>query len=102
MANSYSFFKREYNLFKYLKSFNMKTIKNILMLTVMLVSFNSSNAQIKNENTDSEKISGNCGMCKKTIEKAGNVKDIASVNWDKETKIVQFLMMLKKQTKMKY
>jgi copper chaperone CopZ len=77
----------------------MKTIKNILMLTVMLVSFNLSNAQIKNENTDSEKISGNCGMCKKTIEKAGNVKDIASVNWDKETKIASISYDAKKTNK---
>ena len=64
----------------------MKTIKNILILTVMLMSFSSSIGQIKNEKTVSEKILGNCGMCKKTIEKAGSVKDIASVNWDKETK----------------
>ena len=65
----------------------MKTIKNILILTVMLMSFSSSIGQIKNEKTVSEKISGNCGMCKKTIEKAGSVKGIATVNWDKETKI---------------
>ena len=26
-------------------------------------------------------------MCKKTIEKAGNIKDIATVVWNKETKI---------------
>jgi hypothetical protein len=66
----------------------MKTIKNILMLTVMLVSFNLSNAQIKNENTDSEKISGNCGMCKKTIKKTNKdeiLKRIALAGYDSES-----------------
>jgi hypothetical protein len=77
----------------------MKSIQNILMLTAMLVSFNSSNAQIRNEKTDSEKISGNCGMCKKTIEKAGNIKDIALVNWDKETKIASISYDAKKTNK---
>lgn len=56
------------------------------MLTVMLVSFTSSYAQIKNASTLEVKIYGNCGMCEKTIEKAGNLKNISSVDWDKETK----------------
>jgi copper chaperone CopZ len=33
------------------------------------------------------KIYGSCSMCKKTIEKAGNLKNIAKVDWDKETKM---------------
>lgn len=65
----------------------MKSIQNILMLTVMLVSFNFSNAQIKNAQTENVKIYGNCGMCEKTIEKAGTLKNISSVDWNKETKI---------------
>ena len=65
----------------------MKSIKNFLMLTFMLGSYVISHAQIKNVITSQVKIYGNCGMCKKTIEKAGNIKNIASVNWDKETKM---------------
>ncbi len=57
------------------------------MLTVMLVSFTSSYAQIKNASTQEVKIYGNCGMCEKTIEKSGNLKNISSVDWDKETKM---------------
>lgn len=40
--------------------------------------------------TESFKVYGNCGMCKKTIE--GSLKDhegIYTVNWDKETKIIE-------------
>lgn len=44
-------------------------------------------AQIKNAKTETVKISGNCDMCKSTIEKTGNVKNVAKVNWDKETKM---------------
>jgi len=39
-------------------------------------------AQIKNEKTETAKVNGNCGMCKRTIEKAGNVKNEAQVLWD--------------------
>ena len=37
----------------------------------------------------STKIWGNCGMCKKTIEKAGNKKRVALIVWNKETKLAQ-------------
>ena len=57
------------------------------MLTISLVSFTTSYAQIKNAKTEEVKIYGNCGMCEKTIEKAGNIKNISSVDWNKETKM---------------
>lgn len=44
-------------------------------------------AQIKNSKTETVKIYGNCGMCKKTIEKAANIKGIAIVDWNKDTKM---------------
>lgn len=44
-------------------------------------------AQIKNQKTETVKIYGNCGMCKKTIEKAANLKDVATVVWNKDTKM---------------
>lgn len=46
-----------------------------------------ASAQIKNVKTETVKISGNCGMCKKTIEKAGNLKNIAKVTWNIDTKM---------------
>lgn len=65
----------------------MKSIQNVLVAIILLLSSVAVNAQIKNAKTETVKIFGNCGMCKKTIEKAGNLKNVAQVNWDKETKI---------------
>jgi len=64
----------------------MKSIKILMAITVLL-SFTACNAQIKNAKTESVKIYGNCGMCKSTIEKAGNVKKVAKVDWNKNTKM---------------
>lgn len=52
-----------------------------------MLSFIACNAQIKNSKTETVKIYGNCGMCKSTIEKAGNLKKVANVDWNKDTKI---------------
>jgi len=64
----------------------MKSIKILMAITVLL-SFTACNAQIKNATTESVKIYGNCGMCESTIEKAGNVKKVAQVDWNKDTKM---------------
>ena len=63
------------------------SLLKILVTIVVLLSITSCNAQIKNQNTETVKIYGNCGMCKSTIEKAGNMKKQSVVNWNKETKI---------------
>ena len=57
------------------------------MAVLVMLSFGVSNAQIKNSRTETVKIYGNCGMCKSTIEKAGNLKNVAHVDWDKDTKM---------------
>jgi copper chaperone CopZ len=64
----------------------MKSIKILMAITVLL-SFTACNAQIKNAKTESVKIYGNCGMCETTIEKAGNKKKVAQVDWNKDTKM---------------
>ena len=51
-----------------------------------MLSFGVGNAQIKNSKTETVKIYGNCGMCETTIEKAGNLKKTAEVDWNKATK----------------
>ena len=65
----------------------MKSIKKILMAIILLLSMTIANAQIKNAKTETVKIYGNCGMCETTIEKAGNLKKVAQVDWDKDTKM---------------
>lgn len=59
----------------------------ILMAITILLYLTACNAQIKNATTETVKIFGNCGMCETTIEKAGNVKSVAQVDWDKDTKM---------------
>ena len=65
----------------------MNLILKISAVTLLLFSFSSCNAQIKNAKTESVKIYGNCEMCEKNIEAAGNLKKIATVDWIKATKM---------------
>jgi copper chaperone CopZ len=65
----------------------MKSIKQILMAITLLLSVTVASAQIKNAKTETVKIYGNCGMCKTKIETAGNLKKVAQVEWNKDTKM---------------
>ncbi|MFD2907557.1 DUF3347 domain-containing protein [Flavobacterium ardleyense] len=64
-----------------------KSISTSMMVITMLLSFIVGHSQIKNAKTASVKIYGNCGMCEKTIETAGNLKKVASVDWNQDTKM---------------
>lgn len=44
-----------------------------------------SHAQINNSITENIKIYGSCAMCEDKIEQAGNQKNVAAVDWDKNT-----------------
>ncbi len=66
------------------------------MLTILLVASTYSFAQIKNAKTEQFTVYGNCGMCKKNIETAGNSKKIAQVNWNTDTKIATITYDAKK------
>ncbi|RED26984.1 uncharacterized protein DUF3347 [Flavobacterium cutihirudinis] len=57
------------------------------MAIALLLSVIVFGAPVKNAKTVNAKIYGNCLMCKTAIEKAGNIKNIVSVNWDQNTKI---------------
>ncbi|MFQ3173538.1 MAG: copper chaperone CopZ [Flavobacterium sp.] len=63
----------------------MKSLKTIVSAIILLLSAAVSNAQIKNSKSANVKILGNCGMCETNIEKAGNLKKIATVDWNKDT-----------------
>jgi copper chaperone CopZ len=65
----------------------MKSLEKTMMAILLLLSVVASNAQIKNIKTESVKIYGNCAMCKATIEKAGSLKNSASVDWNADTKM---------------
>ena len=53
----------------------------------ILFSFIACAVPIKNQKTEIIHIYGNCGICKSVIEKAGNIKKIAKVTWDKDSKM---------------
>ncbi|MDZ4809796.1 MAG: DUF3347 domain-containing protein [Bacteroidota bacterium] len=69
----------------------MNSFSKILTILILLLTFSSCNAQIKNAKTESVKIYGNCGMCETTIEYAGNLKKVAQVDWNKDTKMAALL-----------
>ena len=72
------------------------SISNVMVAATMLLTFTISSAQIKNSVTKNVKIYGNCGMCEKTIEKAGNLKNVAAVDWNKDTKMASITYNSKK------
>lgn len=65
----------------------MKLLSKTLVAITVLLSFTVCNAQIKNSVTETVKVSGNCGMCKTTIEKVGSLKNMAKVDWDANTQM---------------
>ncbi|MFT5254638.1 MAG: copper chaperone CopZ, partial [Flavobacteriales bacterium] len=65
----------------------MKSLNKTVVAITLLLSATFASAQIKNPKTENVKIWGNCGMCETKIEKAGNLKNIATVDWDKDSKI---------------
>ena len=60
-------------------------LKIMIAITVLLST--TMNAQTKSTKTEEVKVSGNCGMCKNTIEKAANgLEGVVSANWDVDKK----------------
>lgn len=61
----------------------IKILSLIILLLLGVVAVFAGNK------TGKVKVNGNCDMCKARIEKAAKAVDgVASVNWDKETKIM--------------
>ena len=56
------------------------------------------NAQSSHLKTEQINVSGNCEMCKSSIEKAGLKKGIAKVTWDSKSKIAELTYDSTKQT----
>lgn len=57
------------------------------MLSLLFV-ITGCEAQIKNAKTETVKVYGNCGMCKKTIEKAANEKGVVKSDWDVDSNML--------------
>ncbi len=65
----------------------MESLKNNVMAILLLLSVTLASAQIKNAKSETVKIYGNCGMCKKTIEKAAMINGVATANWNVDSKM---------------
>ena len=57
-----------------------------MIAITLLLSLTVGHAKINNPKTETVIIYGNCGMCQKTIEKAGSLKNVAKVDWNIDTK----------------
>lgn len=68
----------------------MNIYKNIIFLIAFVFSIMAVNAQDKNAVATAKfGVSGNCEMCKKTIESALDVKGVKSATWNDKTKIIE-------------
>lgn len=65
----------------------MTFLSNIGVIVLWILSPATGISQIQNSKTEKVTVYGNCTMCKSTIEKAGNLKKVATVDWDKATKM---------------
>lgn len=65
-----------------------KQIKQCALLFLGLFAFTAIHAQSSNEITDSVLVNGNCGMCKKNIEKSAMDAGATYAFWNKKTKML--------------
>lgn len=62
----------------------MKSFKMLMMAAFTILSV----SVFAQEKTDTFKVYGNCGMCKKRIEKAAKNEAVSSAVWNVDTKIM--------------
>ena len=62
-------------------------MKKIILSLAIIIAFVTCNS-MANSKTESFKVWGNCGMCKKTIEKALDAQGIKG-DWNKKTKMIK-------------
>jgi hypothetical protein len=65
----------------------MFIMKRITFIILALVSLMNANAFGQSQ-TDTIKVYGNCGMCKKRIEKAASLQGVTAAIWSSETKLL--------------
>lgn len=66
----------------------MRQLHKIFSL-LLLASFTSCAAPIKNAQTESFKVAGKCEMCKNVIETTANMKGVTEAEWDVKTKMLK-------------
>ena len=70
----------------------MKTQKlflsTLFLFGLILTSFAQKGNPAPGTKTESIKVWGNCGMCKKKIEQAAYSKSVTSASWNEDTKVL--------------
>lgn len=66
----------------------MKTIRFLSVLFASMISFEFAFAQT-NVKSETIKVNGNCGTCKKSIERSALAAGARLANWNKQTKFLQ-------------
>ncbi|MDP2175336.1 MAG: heavy-metal-associated domain-containing protein [Bacteroidota bacterium] len=74
---------------------NSKTLITLMLFIAMCATV-TVYAQSKNTQTETFKVWGNCGMCKKTIEKSLKTKGVSKAEWNMETKMMTVVFNPKK------
>lgn len=82
---------------KYKTMKNSKLIIALIMIIAVFTSFQTNAQSIKSQ-TESFKVWGNCGMCKKTIENSLKISGVSKAEWNKETKMMTVTYNSKKIT----
>jgi len=66
-------------------------MKTRVMMLAILIMMGAGSVLAKSK-TEKFKVSGNCGMCEKRIEKAAlSVEGVSTADWDKKTKMIQVM-----------
>ena len=63
-------------------------MKLISVLSICLYLYMGTNIYAQSFKTDTLKVWGNCGMCKKTIEASLDLNGVKQANWNKNTKML--------------
>jgi len=74
------------------------SIKIVAFFCAVFFFAHSGLAQTKNSKVETVKVYGNCGMCKKIIEKAGTQKGVSKTVWDADTDMATITIDIKKTT----
>jgi len=65
-------------------------MKTIMLSLILALAFSFSYSQEETQTEKAEfKVYGNCGMCKKRIEKAAKIEGVSLAVWDEKTKIMK-------------
>lgn len=67
---------------------NQKKMKNLRALAIAILMCAGIPTVFAQTTTETIKVSGNCGMCEKTIETAAKKAGAATAKWDEDTKVL--------------